>query len=142
MKLLALLLPLGERLSGVMGGGLSSALSPGMKSSSRSVSLAPKMSMFVETLRWFLKLTSLISLRISVNSFMSRCWDIMDRINQSPNPRLDLRQILEVVELKKFCIQNVLVGSAKYSTVQLLPFAFRRESGSMIFEEEHQIINQ
>ena len=94
LKLLALLLPLGDRLSGVMGGGFSSARSPGMKSSSRSVSLAPKMSMFVETLRWFLKLTSLISLRISVKSFMSRCWDIMDRINQSPKPRLDLKQIL------------------------------------------------
>ena len=90
MKLLLRITPLGEPLRGVIGGGFSSSRSPGMKLSSLSESLVQNMSTFVETLRWLLKLTFLISFRISVKSLMSRWWDIMTRMSQSPKPRLNL----------------------------------------------------
>ena len=90
MKLLLRIMLLGDPLRGVIGGGLSWSRSPGMKFSSLSESLVQKMSTFVDTLRWLLKLTFLISFKISVKSLMSRCCDIITRISQSPKPRLTL----------------------------------------------------
>lgn len=90
MKLLLRIKLLGDPLRGVIGGGLSSSRSPGMKFSSLSESLVQNMSTLVETLRWLLKLTFLISFRISVKSLMSRWCDIMTRMSQSPKPRLNL----------------------------------------------------
>ena len=90
MKLLLRIKLLGDPFSGVIGGGFSSSRSPGMKFSSLSESLVQNMSTLVETLRWLLKLTFLISFRISVKSLMSRWSDIMTRMSQSPKPRLNL----------------------------------------------------
>ena len=94
MKLLLRIKLLGDPFSGVIGGGFSSSRSPGMKFSSLSESLVQNMSTLVETLRWLLKLTFLISFRISVKSLMSRWCDIMTRMSQSPKPRLNLAFIV------------------------------------------------
>ena len=90
MKLLFRIKLLGDPFRGVIGGGFSSSRSPGMKFSSLSESLVQNMSTLVDTLRWLLKLTFLISFRISVKSLMSRWCDIMTRMSQSPKPRLNL----------------------------------------------------
>ena len=62
-----------------------------LSSISPSVSLAWMMSIVVEMLLLCMKLTFFISWRMSEKSLISRCWDIIAKMSQSPNPSTVLR---------------------------------------------------